>query len=184
MDELNILKEEMAAMKRNLDKEQIVNERLLRTVMKQRASWMNVFVKAEFIVLPLSCLVIAAACVSMHVSLWYVAVLFILGIIDALVDLRTFRVSPKIFSTCTMMEVKKILTRQKKERFVHLCISLPLAIVWLALFSWAVLGKGEGGAYFAFAGGIVGGGIGFAIVIWLYRKAQHTNDVIISESEE
>lgn len=174
----------MAAMKRNLDKEQIVNERLMRTVMRQRASWLNTLVNAEFVVIPLSCLVMAAACVSMHVSLWYVVVFFVLGIVDALVDLRTFRISPKIFSTCSMLEVKKILTKQKKERFIHLCISLPIAIAWLVLFSWALLGRGDEGAYAAIVGSIIGGGIGCAVVFWLYRKAQHTNDTIIQESEE
>ena len=37
MEELEILKKEMAELKRNLDKEQIVNDRLLRTVMRQKA---------------------------------------------------------------------------------------------------------------------------------------------------
>ena len=37
MDQLDILKQEMAELKRNLDKEQIVNDRLLRTVMRQKA---------------------------------------------------------------------------------------------------------------------------------------------------
>lgn len=185
MDELDILKEEMAALKRNLDKEQIVNDKLLRTVMRQKASWLNTFVKVEFIALPFTYIVFALACVFFKISQWYALSFLILGVLDAIGDLRTFRISPKIFSTCSMMEVRSMLLRQKKERFIHMCISLPLALIWLMLFATAVLSdKQSPEGYAGLIGGIIGGLVGGIIVIILFRKAQKTNDGIIEEISE
>ncbi|MDE6632566.1 MAG: hypothetical protein K2K23_06170 [Muribaculaceae bacterium] len=183
MDELNILKEEMAALKRNLDKEQIVNEKLMRTVMRQRASWLNAFVLFEFIMLPLLYLIFAVACAIFGISQWYAFAFVILGLVDAIVDLRTFRINPKIFSTCSMMEVRKILIKQKKERFVHLCVALPLALIWLLFFAMAVFNDGDSRSisYAGLWGGCIGGIIGAIIVIIIYRKAQKTNDTIVDD---
>lgn len=183
MDELNILKEEMAALKRNLDKEQIVNDKLMRTVMRQRASWLNTVVLVEFIMLPLLYIFFALACHIFKISQWYAFAFVILGLLDAIVDLRTFRINPKIFSTCSMMEVRKILIKQKKERFVHLCIAFPFAIIWLLLFATAVLNDGTGCpvSYAGIVGGCIGGIMGVIVVIFIYRKAQKTNDTIVDD---
>lgn len=175
----------MAALKRSLDKEQIVNDKLLRTVMRQKTSWMNTFVKFEFIALPFTYLIFAVACAFFRISQWYALSFLILGVIDTVMDLRTFRISPKIFSTYSMMEVRQLLIRQKKERFIHLCVSAPLAIIWLVLFSMAVFSEPQDTVgYAGMVGGIIGGVIGGVVVLILYRKAQKTNDFIIDEIQD
>ncbi|MDE5871169.1 MAG: hypothetical protein K2H22_04375, partial [Muribaculaceae bacterium] len=162
MDELNILKEEMAALKRTLDREQIVNGKLLRTVMRQKASWLNRFVAAEFIMLPILYLMFAGICAYFHVSQWYAITLLIFSFIDVVVDMRTFRISPKVFSTCSMLEVRRLLVRQKKERFIHMCVAFPLAIVWLILMLSAIANASDPLAtdhalnYAGVIGGIIG----------------------------
>lgn len=190
MDELNILKEEMARLKQSLDKEQIVNDKLMRTVMRQRVSWMNVFVKSEFIILPITFIIFVIACAFFGISQWYAIAYLIIGLLDAVVDLRTFRISPKIFSTWSMMEVRKLLIKQKKERFIHLCIAFPIAILWLVLFAKAIFdnqAKAFGtdpDGYVGICGGIIGAIIGGISVIIIYRKAQKTNDTIIDDLNE
>lgn len=190
MDELNILKEEMALLKQNLDKEQIVNEKLMRTVMSQRALWMNILVKAEFIIIPITYIVFVISCAFFKISQWYSFAFLILGLIDSIVDLRTFRISPKIFSKYSMMEVRNLLTKQKKERFIHLCIAFPLAIIWLVLFANAIFNSESFSngmdpvGYSGIIGGIIGGLIGGIIVFVIYHKAQKTNDTIIDDINE
>lgn len=190
MDELDILKEEMAALRRNLDKEQIVNDKLLRTVMRQKASWLNTFVKAEILALPFIYLLFVAICAGFRISQWYAFSFLILGLIDSVVDLRTFRISPKIFSTCSMMEVRRILAKQKKERLIHVCIALPLSIIWLFMLCNAIFRATDPNAVDhalnieGSIGGIIGGIIGAIVVIIIYRKAQKTNDVIIEDAGE
>ncbi len=177
----------MAALKRSLDKEQIVNDQLLRTVMRQRASWLNKFVIAEFCLLPFIYLLFAGICVFFHVSQWFAVSFLILAFFDVLADLRTFRISPKLFSTATMLEVRRMLVKQKKERFWHVCIALPLAIIWLILLLNAISHASFPTAadhainFGGVIGGIVGGIIGGVVVLIIYRKAQKTNDTLIDE---
>ncbi|MDE7350149.1 MAG: hypothetical protein K2N25_03710 [Muribaculaceae bacterium] len=190
MDQLDILKQEMAELKRNLDKEKIVNKQLLRTVMRQRASWLNKFVIAEFIMLPILYLMFVGICAFFQISQWYALTLLIFSLADAVIDMRTFRISPKVFSTCTMLEVGRLLKKQKKERFIQMCISLPLAIIWLVLTLSAIANGSDplatdhalnlAGAIGGLAGGLIGG----IIVLVIYRKAQRTNDTIISDIDD
>lgn len=178
----------MAELKRNLDKEQIVNDRLLRTVMRQKASWLNRFVTVEFITLPLLYLMFVGICAFFHISQWYAFSLLILSVLDVAADMRTFRISPKVFSTCSLLEVRKLLIKQKKERFIHVCIALPLAIVWIMLFSYAVfkatspLAEDHALNFAGAIGGIIGAIIGAVVVIVIYRKAQRTNDNLLSDT--
>ena len=188
MEDLDILKQEMAELKRNLDKEQIVNDRLLRTVMRQKASWLNRFVIVEVITLPILYLMFVGICAYFHISQWYAFSLFILSALDVAADLRTFRISPKVFSTCSLLEVRKLLIKQKKERFIHVCIALPLAIVWILLFSYAIfkatspLAEDHNLNFAGAIGGVIGAIIGAGAVIVIYRKAQRTNDNLLSET--
>lgn len=180
----------MAELKRNLDKEQIVNDKLLRTVMRQKASWLNTFVTAEFIMLPILYLMFVGICAFFNVSQWYAVTLLLLSLIDVVVDMRTFRIPPKVFSTCTMIEVRRMLIRQKKERFIHVCIALPLAIFWLVLMLSAIANATDPLAtdhalnIAGVIGGLIGGIIGGIVVIIIYRKAQRTNDAIIDDTIE
>ena len=188
MEDLDILKQEMAELKRNLDKEQIVNDRLLRTVMRQKASWLNRLVTVEVIMLPLLYLMFVGICAYFHVSQWYAFSMLILSALDVVADLRTFRISPKVFSTCSLLEVRKLLIKQKKERFIHVCIALPLAIVWILLFSYAIfratspLAEDHNLNFAGAIGGVIGAIIGTVVVIVIYRKAQRTNDNLLSET--
>lgn len=190
MDELDILKQEMAVLKRNLEKEQIVNDKLMRTVMRQKASWLNKFVTSEIIMLPILYLMFVGICAFFHVSQWYSFTLLVLSLLDVVVDMRTFRISPKVFSISTMLEVRRLLVRQKKERFIHVCIALPLAIVWLILMLSAIANATDPLAtdhalnFAGVIGGVIGGIIGGIVVIIIYRKAQKTNDFIIDEIKD
>lgn len=180
----------MAQLKRNLDKEQIVNDRLIRTVMRQRASWLNKFVIVEFFLIPITYLIIVGICAFFHISQWFAFAFLILGILDAVMDLRTFRIPPKVFSTCTMLDVRKLLIKQKKERLIHMCIALPLAIVWLILLLSAIATASDPLAtdhalnFAGVIGGLIGGIVGGIVVVIIYRKAQRTNDSIIDDTIE
>lgn len=186
MDQLDILKEEMAALKRNLDKEQIINDKLMRKVMKQQASWLNTFVKAEFISIPFIWLIFAAFSAYANISIWYANAFVIIGVLDALFDLRTMRIPPKIFSTYTMLEMRQFLIRQKKERLIHVCVATPLAVIWVLLFGNAAFHRSsdDPAVYGGIIGGIVGLCIAIPIIIILYRKAQKTNDTLLDDISE
>lgn len=190
MDELEKLRVEMDALKRNLDKQQIVNKDLMRTVMKQRASWLNNLVIGEIVLLPVLFIMFMAMCVGMHVSVWFAVALLVIGGIDTAFDWRTLRISPRLISTSSIMQLRRILVKQKKQRFWQTVIGTVLAIIWLILFASAALhadGLAEDDHLINFGGaiaGVFGGILGGIAVVWIYKKAQKTNDDILSDLDE
>lgn len=190
MDELEKLRVEMDALKRNLDKQQIVNKDLMRTVMKQRASWLNNLVIGEIVLLPVLFIMFMAMCVGMHVSVWFAVALLVIGGIDTAFDWRTLRISPRLISTSSIMQLRRTLVKQKKQRFWQTVIGTVLAIIWLILFASAALhadGLAEEDHLINFGGaiaGVFGGIFGGIAVVWIYKKAQKTNDDILSDLDE
>ncbi len=187
LQELEALKAEMAVLKQNLNKEQIINKDLLRTVMRQNSSWINKFIKFETIILIPTYLLFVLICYSFQVSQWYAFVFLVLAGIDNLVDYHTYRIPAKLFSTCTMVEIRNRLIRQKKERFIQLCISLPACFIFLGALGYEVaqINKGEVSNWLVnaggLAGGIVGGILGVTIALIVHFKAQRTNDLLLGE---
>lgn len=190
MDELEKLRVEMDALKRNLDKQQIVNKDLMRTVMKQRASWLNNLVIGEIVLLPVLFIMFMAMCVGLHVSVWFAVALLVIGGIDTAFDWRTLRISPRLISTSSIMQLRRTLVKQKKQRFWQTVIGTVLAIIWLILFASAALhadGLAEEDHLINFGGaigGVFGGIFGGIAVVWIYKKAQKTNDDILSDLDE
>lgn len=190
MDELEKLRVEMDALKRNLDKQQIVNKDLMRTVMKQRASWLNNLVIGEIVLLPVLFIMFMAMCVVLHVSVWFAVALLVIGGIDTAFDWRTLRISPRLISTSSIMQLRRTLVKQKKQRFWQTMIGTVLTIIWLILFASAALhadGLAEEDHLINFGGaigGVFGGIFGGIAVVWIYKKAQKTNDDILSDLDE
>ncbi len=191
MDELELMRQQLKEMKRRLDTQQIVNNELLRKLMCRRASWLNKFVILEILFLPLTYLVFAAISAGNGVSQWYALVYLILGAIDTLVDFRTVRIPSQLFSNASIIQLRKFLIRQKKERFIQTIISTPLVIIWLIAFGIAISAKinisepchdvCDAAKIGGIIGGIVGTIIGTAVVIILYKKMQRTQDSLLSD---
>lgn len=188
LQELDSLRDEMNALKQTLNKEQIVNDKLLRTVMRRDSSWINRFIKVETILLIPTYLLFAVICHLYHISQWYAIAFLVLAGIDNIVDYRTYCIPPKLFSTCSMMEIRDKLLRQKKERFIQICISLTACLIWLCALGHEMLKtfhKGDADYLFlnegSLVGGVAGGIIGLWVAIYIHRKAQRTNDRLLGE---
>lgn len=196
MEELEIMRRQLAAMKRELDTRQIVNNNLMRRVMHSKASWLNRLVNAEIVALPILYILIAAICLKSDISQWYASVFIIIATADVALDIRTVRIPSHMFGTASIIELRKHLIRQKKERFIQTCVMLPVALIWLTAFVTAVFSHIDispscdlktaaitGGI----VGGIGGGIISIIVIMILYRKMQQTNDALlrdISDLEE
>lgn len=194
MDELEVMRQQLAMMKSQLETQEIINKDLLRKVMQNRASWLNVLVTTEIIAFPIIFLLIAGICYIAGISQWFSFIFLILGGIDVVLDRRTIRIPKEMFSTSSIINLKKFLVRQKKERFFQTFIGGGLCIVWLILFICAVYASNSSEysdndlRAAVINGGLVGAIIGVIIsiiVIYiLYQKMQSTNDQIIADLEE
>ena len=94
MEELEIMRRQMAEMKERLDSQQIVNHTLLRKIMRHKASWLNKLVICEIIAIPITYLIFAAFSAFVHVSQWYALLYLILASADTYMDWYTVRIPP------------------------------------------------------------------------------------------
>ena len=105
-------------------------------------------------------------------------------------DWRVVRIPPKMFGTASILDLEKFLLRQKKERFVQTCVMLPIAIVWLVAFCYAIFvnpnnpfihDNPEYAKICGVVSGIIGGIVGIIAVVVIYRKMQRTNDTLLRD---
>ncbi len=194
MEELDIMRRQLAEMKQMLDTQQIINNELMNKVMRSKASWLNRFVKAELILIPLVYLLFVAICHYYGISQWYAFTVLVFGGIDTLIDIRTVRIPAGLFSTSSILDLKKFLLRQKRERFIQTCISGTTCVIWLILFCYAMFTSNsteftnndiwQGARIGGIVGSIIGAVIGIIAFVIIYRKMQSTNDAIIKDINE
>ena len=198
MEEIEMMRQQLATLKRQLDTQHIVNKELLRKVMRSKASWLNRVVVTEIITLPFVYLIFVSISVAYGISQWYAFIFLIFSALDAAFDWYTVRIPAGMFGTASILELKRFLLRQKRARMLQVCIGLPLAIIWIIAFFLAMrantdLGISGDAAQAAKTGGIfggvIGGIIGGIVVLILYRKIQRINDALLCdihdiESEE
>ena len=121
----------MAAMKSDLDKNAIVNDRLIQTVMKERSKGLNRFVNAEIISIPFTFLLFIVICYVMKLSIWIFVTMAIGVIVSTIVDIKTMKVSTRLINSLSLRDLRTYLIRQKRQRTIQLIVELPLGMAWL-----------------------------------------------------
>ncbi len=192
MEEIEIMRQQLATLKQQLDTQQIVNKDLLRKVMRSKASWLNRFVNIEIITLPVVYILFVIISAAYGLSQWYAFSFLILGALDTILDWRTVRIPAEMFSSASILELKKFLLRQKRERHIQIFVGGPLCVIWVVAFFMGMVKNVDmssseiaqvartGGLF----GGIVGGIVGVVVMIVLYRKMQRTNDTLLNDIRE
>ena len=192
MDELTILRQQMDSVKKSLEESKIVNRKLMVTVMKQKSSWLNNYVMLEVIALPLLFLLLWGECVALGVPVWFSIVFIIGAVIDVIVDFKTTRIPPSDFARLDMLSLRRKLTRQKRQRYIQLIVSLPLALAWGGWFVYecnkSIMGDEyiDGNMAFWINIGVVAVTVIACIVVVLaiYKKMNSVNDDIIGTIDD
>ena len=191
MDELNQLRDQMASMKSSLDKYSIVNKTLMRTVMRQRSNWLNGIVIAEIITVPILSEFFFGLCAACDLSIWIAITLAVALVASTVVDWKsTMWISSDAINSESLLSLRRRLEKQKHARLIQLVIELPLMLIWALWFYVeffhmhdVVAGLTSGNAdviakliiiAIAFATSV-------AVVMWIYKRAQRTNDSMISD---
>lgn len=190
MDELDMLRAQMAAMKSDLDKNAIVNDRLMQTVMKERSKGLNRLVNAEIIFIPFLILFYIGICHVMKLSIWIAVTMAIGCIISMIIDLKTMKVSTRLINSLSLRDLRTYLIRQKRQRTIQLIVELPLAMAWLVWFLLSLLGNSMAlrdmndpttVGWIKFAVIIATAIIALVVIILVYRNSQRINDSMIKE---
>ena len=185
MTELEQMREQMSIFKSQLDKQQIINEQLVRNTMGNKMSWIKKFIWAEIILVP----IILHA--SEGLSWWLFAFLAIGLIADTTGDFIINRIPKGQMLSGDLVETSQRLIKMKKQRtswFIAGSIFLTIWIVWFIIeivMKLNVIGCNEPShnlvVTIMVTALIIGCLIGFLVAWLIFRKMQKTNNQIIEQ---
>ncbi|MDY6411989.1 MAG: hypothetical protein SPL28_03205 [Bacteroidales bacterium] len=190
INELEQLREQMSIFKDKLNKQQIINDQLVRNTMKSKLSWIKSFVWGEIIIIPIMLLGMAVFHAGTGLSWWLYGFLAIGLIADATGDFIINRIPKGQLLSGDLVETSKRLVKMKKQRTSWFIIGLIFVTIWLVWFIVELVLKTDPGcalpdhnlviAIMAIAvavGGVIG-----EIISWLiFRKMQRTNNQLIEQ---
>lgn|SRR5574344_392151 len=181
--ELEQMREQLSVLKGKLDKEAIVNDRLMRKIMKQKVKSIKQHGRAIII---LTCVFIPYCTwvfTNMHMSVWFTAVTDIFMLTALIYDYFAYKnIQSNELMEGDLIDVKRKMIRFKRKQADWLKIGIPFIILWLAWF--AIENMNHADAKFVLIGGIVGGVIGACIGFKYYLKIRRMATEVISQIDE
>ena len=193
MTELEQMREQMAAFKSRLDKQQIINEQLVRTSMGSKLSWIKKFVWGEIIVVPILLIIMALFHAGNGLSWWLYGFLALGLIADATGDYIINRIPKSQLLSGDLVETSKRLAEMKKQRTSWFVAGVIFLVIWLVWFCIEVAMRLDCGCTLPhhgtvvaiMIGAIVVGGLIGGVIAWLIlRKMQRTNNQLIEQIEQ
>ncbi len=193
MTELEQMREQMAAFKSRLDKQQIINEQLVRTSMGSKLSWIKKFVWGEIIVVPILLIIMALFHAGNGLSWWLYGFLALGLIADATGDYIINRIPKSQLLSGDLVETSKRLVQMKKQRTSWFVAGVIFLVIWLVWFCIEIAMRLDCGCTLPhhgtvvaiMIGAIVVGALIGGVIAWLIlRKMQRTNNQLIEQIEQ
>ena len=188
--ELELMRSQMEDFKAQLDKQKIVNEKMIIGSMKKSMSWIKRYVYFECCLVPLIAVSWLAIKEYTHFSWPNYAFLMTMVIVDVIADYRinVSAISDADYSRDNLLTTMSKLTRMKRQRSICMMISMPALFVWLlwsGIEAWMYMPAdapdcARGAVYGGIVGGVIGAVCGLIFAFRIFLKMQRTNDEVIS----
>lgn len=192
--ELELMRSQMEDFKAQLDKQKIVNEKMIIGSMKKSMSWIKRYVYFECSLVPIIAVSWFAIKEFAHLSWLNYAFLMIITIVSVIADYRinVSAISDADYSRNNLLTTIKKLTRMKRQRSIEMMIEMPAIVLWLlwsGIEAWIYMPADapdfmRGAVYGGIVGGIIGGFCGLIFAFRVFFKMQRTNDEVISQINE
>ena len=182
----------MATLKQQLDRQEIINDKLMRQSMTSKLSWIKRYVWLEIAIAPILLIFFAVYHAVLGLSWWLFGFFALILVADVTADYRINRVDHTQLLTGNLVEASRRLAEMKKLRAWAFALSLVGVSVWLAWLLaelWIVVGGNTHELTRGFAaggvfGGIVGGILGLTAAWAIFRKMQRTNDEVLAAIDQ
>ena len=193
MQEMEQMRSQLNLLKQKLDKQEIVNDRLMRQSMRQKMSWINKYRWLALLAFPVVALCFLPMTFQLGLSWWLYGFTVLFVAVDAVLDWHVNRTSDRDFMRGNLMETAQRLTRMKQIRNQQLLFGMIVLVVWMGWLVYEVYMAGHSApagsdllpVSWCYLGGIfVGGVIGLILGLKIFFKMQRTNDEIIEQIEE
>lgn len=192
--ELELMRSQMEDFKAQLDKQKIVNEKMIIGSMKKSMSWIKRYVYFECSLVPLIAVSWLAIKEFAHLSWLNYAFLMTMVIVSVIADYRinVSAISDADYSCNNLLTTIKKLTRMKRLRSIEMMIEMPAIVLWLlwsSIEAWIYMPADapdfmRGAVYGGIVGGVIGGFCGLIFAFRIFFKMQRTNDEVISQINE
>lgn len=191
--ELEEMRMSLNALKNKLDKQEIVNERLLRQSMKSKMSWIHRYTNVQLFFVPLVALCFLPLVLSMNLSWWLYGFTIVMVAVSAGFDWFINHMSGLDFMKGNLMETASRLAKMKRLRIRHEIVGMTVLVFWIIWLVYEIYKSGmeapaESGMQEMAWGYIIGVGVGLVIGLIIgfsiFFKMQRTNDEIIQQIEE
>lgn len=190
--QLEQMRQQMTELKQQLDKQQIVNEQLLRQSMTSKMSWIKRYIWLEMALIPILLLILAPIHAMLGLSWWLYGFLAVMLVVDVAADWRINHVDRNQLLTGNLIEASRRLTLMKKQRAWSFALGILGVIIWIVWFLYELqCASGmqssdflNGFAMGGFFGGIIGGVIGLVVAIIIFYKMQRTNDEVLAQIDQ
>lgn len=193
--ELELMRSQMEDFKAQLDKQKIVNEKMIIGSMKKSMSWIKRFVYFECCLVPIIAVSSWLAIKEFaHLSWLNYAFLMTMVIVSVIADYRinVSAISDADYSRNNLLTTIKKLTRMKRLRSIEMMIEVPTLFIWLlwsCIEAWIYMPAdapdcARGAVYGGIVGGVIGCVCGLIFAFRIFFKMQRTNDEVISQINE
>ncbi len=190
--QLEQMRQQMTELKQQLDKQQIVNEQLLRQSMTSKMSWIKRYIWLEMALIPILLLILAPIHAMLGLSWWLYGFLAVMLVVDVAADYRINKVDKNQLLMGNLVEASRRLTLMKKQRAWSFALGILVVIIWIVWFLYELqCASGmqssdflNGFAMGGFFGGIIGGVIGLVVAIIIFYKMQRTNDEVLAQIDQ
>jgi len=188
--ELEQMRQQMSIFKNKLDKQQIINEQLVRNSMGNKFSWIKNLVWGEVILVPILLLVMASFHASQGLSWWLFAFLAFGLIADVIGDYIINRIPKGELLSGDLVATSQRLVKMKKQRTTWFIIGNVFCTIWVVWFIIEIimhlkLGNNSPNhgtiVTILTLGSAIGAIIGYYIAWLIYRKMQKTNNQVIDQ---
>lgn len=177
----------MDALKGSLSQSSLISEQEIKKAMHTKSAWMRKFVKGEFVAIAIFALFFVGVFYTTGMSIWLLITFIICAGTDSVLDMHTLAVSKKWIQDESPASLCKKLAQQKITRKRQTIIMGLLVVPWIIWFMYEYLKHAAPGVpedKFMLLWGIMTAVsliIAAIVIVIIYKKAQRTNDDMISQ---
>ena len=184
--ELENMRQQMETLKKKLDQQEIVNDRIIRQSMKKTADNIkrryHVIMALAVLMIPYTYFVLVLG-QGLSLVFWIATSIFMLVCAGATCYNRQNVVNSNMMSN-NLMEVGRRMARAKKFDANWLFFGIPAVIVWLGWLVWELYQQDAEAARYNLYAVAIGTAIGTAIGIKIRTKTLHQYQEIIDQIED
>lgn len=186
--ELLEMKEQLALLVQKLEKEAIVNERLIRRSMKEKASWLHrrLIIESSVCLLMIPFFLFVLPRIS-PVSMYFCSYSALFMLLAICYNYYMYsRFHPNKFIDGNLVEVRKetLSFKRQTQRWTY-CVGIPFLITFVVFFVYEKMQYYQGEVlYIVLISGAIGMLIGGAIGISIFLKMIRATDEILKQIEE